>query len=103
MEEQFYIVWPTIAKLGGVASIAIVSFVCMPLSLIAIAVVSKYQQHLEVTVWLNSVVQFQFFALGALLAIYLSGKVPSLFDVSVRFTIFMGGRWCAGSQPAELV
>ncbi len=93
VEEQFYIVWPTIAKLGGVTSIAIVSFVCMPLSLIAIALVSKYQQHLEVTVWLNSIVQFQFFSLGALLAIYLSGKVPS-FSTSARVTIFMAGAVC---------
>jgi peptidoglycan/LPS O-acetylase OafA/YrhL len=95
VEEQFYIVWPTIAKLGGVASIAIVSLACIPLSLIAIAIaiVTTYQRHLEVTVWLNSVVQFQFFALGALLAICLSGKIPS-FSRSARVTIFMAGAVC---------
>jgi peptidoglycan/LPS O-acetylase OafA/YrhL len=90
VEEQFYVVWPTMAKIGGARSITIGSLVCMPLSLAAIAVATRYQQHLEVTVWLNSVVEFQFFALGALLATCLSGRVPRL-STTVRLVLFLSG------------
>jgi peptidoglycan/LPS O-acetylase OafA/YrhL len=93
VEEQFYIVWPTMAKIGGTRSIAIGSIICFPLSLAAIAIAVKYQQHLEVTVWLNSIVQFQFFALGALLAICLAGGVPRL-STRLRIVSFIAGVVC---------
>ena len=93
VEEQFYVVWPTMAKIGGTRLIAIGSWMCLPLSLIAIAVASKYQHHPEVTVWLNSVVQFQFFGLGALLAIFLSGEAPS-FSSLARIVMFASGLAC---------
>jgi peptidoglycan/LPS O-acetylase OafA/YrhL len=93
VEEQFYVVWPTMAKLAGTRAIAIGSLICFPMSLLAIATAVKYQQHLEVTVWLNSVVQFQFFALGALLAICLSGRVPRL-STRARMVSFIAGVMC---------
>jgi peptidoglycan/LPS O-acetylase OafA/YrhL len=93
VEEQFYVVWPTMAKIGGTRSIAIGSLICFPLSLFAIATAVKYQQHLEVTVWLNSIVQFQFFALGALLAICLAGGFPCL-STRVRIVSFIAGGVC---------
>jgi peptidoglycan/LPS O-acetylase OafA/YrhL len=93
VEEQFYIVWPTMAKIGGTRSIAIGSLICFPLSLIAIAIAVKYQQHLEVTIWFNSIVQFQFFAVGALLAICLAGRVPRL-SMILRIISFAAGFVC---------
>jgi peptidoglycan/LPS O-acetylase OafA/YrhL len=78
VEEQFYVLWPTLAKLGGTRVIAIGSALCIPVSIAAITYAKLYQQHLDVTIWLNSAVQFQFFGLGALLAIFLSGRLPQI-------------------------
>jgi peptidoglycan/LPS O-acetylase OafA/YrhL len=46
--------------------------------MLTIGLVSAQGIDLSVTVWVNSFVQFQFFSLGALLAYYLSGRVPRL-------------------------
>jgi peptidoglycan/LPS O-acetylase OafA/YrhL len=73
VEEQFYITWPFMIKVGGMKCIKVVSLALLPASYLTIFFGSIYQSHLDVTMWLNSLVQFQFFALGALLAIYLPG------------------------------
>ena len=103
VEEQFYVVWPTMAKIGGARLIAIGSWMCLPLSLIAIVVASKYQQHPDVTVWLNSIVQFQFFGVGALLAIFLSGEAPSLSSLARIITFALGlGFWVLASGVGHI-
>lgn len=98
VEEQFYIVWPTMAKLGGMRVITIGSLVCLPMSLLAIGLVERFQQHLEVTLWLNGLVQFQFFAWGALLAVLLSGTTPTLSTIDRTALVAAGGAcWLAAS------
>jgi peptidoglycan/LPS O-acetylase OafA/YrhL len=82
VEEQFYVTWPFLIKAGGIRCIKAVSLALLPVSFLTILVASFRQVHPDVTVWLNSVVQFQFFALGALLAIHLSGQS---LDLSPRF------------------
>lgn len=69
VEEQFYLSWPVMAKLGGMRAVATASLICIPISAIAIVLANHWQGHPSTTVWLNSVVQFQFFAWGALVAI----------------------------------
>jgi peptidoglycan/LPS O-acetylase OafA/YrhL len=93
VEEQFYIVWPTMAKIGGLRCITIGSLICIPLSVTAIATATRNGQHPDVTVWLNSIVQFQFFALGALLAICVSGGAPRL-SRRLRAMLFVSGIAC---------
>jgi peptidoglycan/LPS O-acetylase OafA/YrhL len=80
VEEQFYIVWPSLVKIASRlrTSPLAAACACIPLSLAAIVIVTRRQQHPDVTVWLNSVVQFQFLALGAILAFALQGKTPKL-------------------------
>ncbi len=90
VEEQFYITWPFLIKVGGMRGIKIASLAMLPISYLTIFFASIYQSHLDVTVWLNSVVQFQFFALGALLAIYLSGRTPDLSRGSRAAMLFTG-------------
>jgi peptidoglycan/LPS O-acetylase OafA/YrhL len=84
VEEQFYVTWPFLIKAGGMQCIKAVSLALLPVCFVTILVASFHQVHLDVTVWLNSVVQFQFFALGALLAIHLSGQS---LDLSPRFRV----------------
>jgi len=90
VEEQFYLVWPLLARYGGMRLLAKLSFAIVPLSLLTIAVVSMDTAYAYNTVWLNSFVQFQFFAWGALLALVLNGDTPKI-DPLLR-----GGLGCAG-------
>jgi peptidoglycan/LPS O-acetylase OafA/YrhL len=76
VEEQFYAIWPTIAKWTGIRGVAVLSIVLIPVSSISVLFFASRGQYLDVTLWLNSFVQFQFFGLGALLAIYFAGRVP---------------------------
>jgi peptidoglycan/LPS O-acetylase OafA/YrhL len=93
VEEQFYLVWPGIAKLGGLKGIAILSGVLILLSMLTIGEVSARKVDPSVTVWTNSFVQFQFFSLGALLAFYLSGSAPRLRRLG-RCVLLTSGSAC---------
>jgi peptidoglycan/LPS O-acetylase OafA/YrhL len=75
VEEQFYLLWPLLAKFGSMRSLPKVSIAILPLSLLIIYV-SAGSVYAYNTVWLNSFAQFQFFALGALLSLSLKGEAP---------------------------
>jgi peptidoglycan/LPS O-acetylase OafA/YrhL len=75
VEEQFYLCWPWIACLGGKRWIRIFSLVLLPTSFACIYRLSRAGAG---AVRFNSFAQFQFFALGALLALVLRGRVPNL-------------------------
>jgi peptidoglycan/LPS O-acetylase OafA/YrhL len=93
VEEQFYLTWPSIARFGGLRWVAILSGCLILISIVTIGIVTSRRVDLQVTVWVNSFVQFQFFALGALLAIYLSGGTIKLNKIS-RLAIFVVGITC---------
>ena len=82
VEEQFYIVVPFLAMLGRRALIA------FNIAVVAVSygVIIHYAQHITPGFsgqWTNSFVQFQFFAVGMLMALFLRGRVPNL-PVAVR-------------------
>jgi peptidoglycan/LPS O-acetylase OafA/YrhL len=81
VEEQFYLVWPLLARHGGVRSLVKASLAIVPLSLLTISVLSSEKAYVQNVVWLNSFTQFQFFAWGALLALVLNGGVPKIHPV----------------------
>jgi len=98
VEEQFYLAWPTLTKFGGMHGIWRFSLGLLPLSLVAVFLASTFQHYLYATVWLNSIVQFQFFALGALLAIRFSGKAPNLSPrIRIFFLLAGVGLWLTAS------
>ena len=103
VEEQFYLSWPLLAKLGGVRAVAIASVICIPVSAIAIVLANDWQGHPSSTVWLNSVVQFQFFACGALVAIVAAN---SQWAIRVFQRAFLAGfgllLWIVASSYCEL-
>lgn len=70
IEEQFYLVWAPIAKLGGRRAIVTVS----ALMLVTGAIRIWIRQSHGWTLWFDTFVEFIFFAGGALIAILLSGK-----------------------------
>lgn len=76
VEEQFYLLWPWISKIGrkGMISTCLLLF---PVAWIALFELSRMNANAN-SIWVNSFVQFQFFALGALLALGLRGRAPQL-------------------------
>jgi peptidoglycan/LPS O-acetylase OafA/YrhL len=93
VEEQFYLLWPFLAKIGGTRTIAVLSTLLIPTAVLAIATISRGGQNLSVTVWLNSLVQSQYFALGALLAIGIKRSTVSSRWV-LRFAMGFSGIVC---------
>jgi peptidoglycan/LPS O-acetylase OafA/YrhL len=90
LEEQFYLAWPWVAKIGGRTSILGLSVLLIPISWLTLFFLAHGGAHSERAIWVNSLVQFQFFALGALLALGLNGRVPKL-STRVRIGILMAG------------
>lgn len=77
VEEQFYLLWPSIVK-AGTHWLKIVSWLLIPASYFWLWILLRADTSLEPGIWSNSVVQFQFFGIGALIALYLRGTMPKL-------------------------
>ncbi len=56
---------------------------------------------LDPGIWVNSLVQFQFFALGTMTAIVLRGRVPRL-PKAVRWGFFVAGLLCLRAAQAAV-
>jgi peptidoglycan/LPS O-acetylase OafA/YrhL len=89
IEEQFYLLWPSIVK-RGTGLLLIVSSLLIPLAYFWMFVLLRAHTALEPGIWTNSVVEFQFFGLGALIALALRGKAPQI-NGAVRFAMFLAG------------
>jgi len=102
LEEQFYLVWPLLAKLGR-RTLLLCSLALLPISWLTLYHHSGYQQielgfGFDATIWCKTTVQAQFFALGAIAAIGLRGRSFHL-PASARLAAFaLGfGVWLAAS------
>lgn len=82
VEELFYFVWPTIIKLGGVRSLIGVSILCVFISLAA--TMSPLDD------WSNPLVQFLFFATGALFAFW-ARRTAFTLPLGFRAILFGSG------------
>jgi peptidoglycan/LPS O-acetylase OafA/YrhL len=95
VEEQFYVLVPTIAKLGGKRAIWVTSIFFLVQSQVALLYLGIHHVKADPSIWTNSFVQFQFFAGGSILALVLRDRVPS-WSIPLRFLLFaLGfGLWC---------
>jgi peptidoglycan/LPS O-acetylase OafA/YrhL len=80
IEEQFYLIWPMLAKLGGTYAIRLASLVVIVVSFLTLITFASTGGSL----WYNPFVEFLFFAVGALLSIGLHGRT---------WNVHMGSRW----------
>jgi peptidoglycan/LPS O-acetylase OafA/YrhL len=78
VEEQFYLLIPTIMKYGGRRAIWATSAFFLVASYGVLAWMGQHNTSVNVKVWANSLVQFQFFAAGCMLALGLRTRVPKL-------------------------
>jgi peptidoglycan/LPS O-acetylase OafA/YrhL len=87
IEEQFYLTWPWIAKAAGRTAILVVSILLLPFSWIATYLLARSALAASHSIWFSSLVQFQFFALGALAALLLKGRAPR-WEMASRLLLF---------------
>lgn len=101
LEEQFYLLWPWLVKyLSGGGLLAIASLV-LGAAYVTLAWMLGQKRTLDPAIWVNSLVQFQFFALGTMLAIGLRGRVPHL-GKTVRWGLFVAGLLCLRAAQAAV-
>lgn len=93
VEEQFYIAIPLLAKYGGRRVLGIVSVVLLGISYGTTVHYARLVYSGESGQWVNSWFQFQFFAAGALLAMWLHGRVPR-WPGGLRMLAFALGTVC---------
>ena len=77
VEEQFYLAVPAIVRLGGRRGIITIGIVAISFAYIVLLRLGFHGAPSRV-IWVNSFVQFQFFAAGGLLALWLHGRTVIL-------------------------
>jgi len=99
VEEQFYLLIPTIMKYGGKRAIWALSTFFFVVSYGVLAWLGQHNASVNIKVWTNSLVQFQFFAAGCMLAIGLRTRVPKL-KIYWRVATVIGGvaLWMAATH-----
>jgi peptidoglycan/LPS O-acetylase OafA/YrhL len=90
VEEQFYLIWPLLARCGGMRLLAKAAFMIVPISFVAIMIGSADKTYAYNAVWLSSFTQFQFFAWGGLLSLVLGGRIPKM-NAGSRAALGLGG------------
>ena len=90
IEEQFYILWPSARKYLHRSGSIFFSVVMFVIAYLAIALLCRAGSRDATAIWVNSLVQFQFFSTGALLALALRGRAPK-FHPLVRVILFLAG------------
>jgi peptidoglycan/LPS O-acetylase OafA/YrhL len=101
LEEQFYLAWPCIVKYLSPGSLLGISTVLMTTAYLTLARLLHQGTTLDPGIWVNSLVQFQFFALGTMTAIVLRGHVPRL-STPVRWGLLAAGLLCMRAAQAAV-
>jgi peptidoglycan/LPS O-acetylase OafA/YrhL len=101
LEEQFYLLWPCIVKYLSPGSLLGISTMLMTAAYLTLARLLHQGQTLDPGIWVNSLVQFQFFALGTITAIVLRGRVPNL-SKPLRWGLFVAGLLCLRAAHAAV-
>ena len=98
VEEQFYIAIPLIALFGRRLGVKTVSLLLIAVSYGLVVLYAMHPANGFSSQWTNSFVQFQFFAAGTLLSIYLKGRVPQWHPALRLIGVLSGlGFWLVAS------
>jgi peptidoglycan/LPS O-acetylase OafA/YrhL len=90
VEEQFYLVWPSVVRMTSRRALWIVLGATWASSQIALAVFCARHWAISPVLWANTLTHAQYFADGAMISLWLRGKVPEL-PGSRRLTMFGAG------------
>jgi peptidoglycan/LPS O-acetylase OafA/YrhL len=89
IEEQFYILWPGLARIGTLF-LKRAAWIIVAIAALSAVLLGLYAASPRTTVWTSSLVHFQFFALGALLAIHFSKGLPA-YSTATRALFAVAG------------
>jgi peptidoglycan/LPS O-acetylase OafA/YrhL len=89
IEEQFYILWPGLAR-GGLRLLRNAARAIVAIAIAAIVFLRLHAVDPVQAVWTSSLTHFQFFALGALLALRFKHRLPT-FSTLNRFALASAG------------
>ncbi len=78
IEEQFYLIMPQVAKRFGKSAIVCLSLLTFVAAYVVLWWLGVHHVPADPSVWTNSLVQFQFFGAGCILATILKGAVPTI-------------------------
>ena len=101
LEEQFYLAWPFLVKYLSPAGLVGIASLLLGGSYLTLAVLLDHGKDLDPGVFVNSLVQFQFFALGAITAIVLRGRVPKM-SKGLRWAMLVVGLACLRAAQAAV-
>lgn len=90
IEEQFYILWPSVRKYLKRRGSLILSSLMFIAAYGSLYVLCRHNVDANTGIWVNSFVQFQFFSVGALLALALKRATPTLHPLA-RIVLFCAG------------
>ena len=80
VEEQWYLLWPVLQR--GLSTRKLLVICCVIVLCAQVTLIGLIHRAdpatLHVTAWVNSAVQFQYFAFGAASALLLNGRIPQL-------------------------
>jgi peptidoglycan/LPS O-acetylase OafA/YrhL len=76
VEEQFYVLFPAMAKFGGRRLLYLLCPMAVVMSFVTVYWLKLQNVGWYYGIWTNSLAQFQFFAFGALAALLLRGRIP---------------------------
>jgi peptidoglycan/LPS O-acetylase OafA/YrhL len=93
LEEQFYLAWPLLVKYLSPAALFGVASLLMSASYLTLAILLDHGRNLDPAIFVNSLVQFQFFALGSMTALVLRGRIPKV-GKSLRWAMLAAGLLC---------
>jgi peptidoglycan/LPS O-acetylase OafA/YrhL len=101
LEEQFYLLWPCLVKYLSSQALLSISALLMTVAYLTLFILLREGQPLDPVIWVNSLVQFQFFALGTMTALLLRGRVPNL-PKAMRCGLFIAGLLCLRAAQAAV-
>ncbi len=101
LEEQFYLLWPCLVKYLNPGGLLGIASLLMGAAYLALYLLLRQGASLDPGIWVNSLVQFQFFALGTITAIVLRGRVPNI-SKALRWVFFAAGLLCLRAAQAAV-
>jgi len=93
VEEQFYLVIPLLASVGGRKALAIASWALLVVAYVTVLLYGMHRSPGDHGEWTNSFVHFQFFSAGTLIALILRGRLINL-SLPIRALGILAGIAC---------
>lgn len=99
VEEQFYLLWPILNRQLPRKALAIAAIALMPVGSAAVLTLAFLKATPAIGIWTSSFVQVQTFALGALTALALHGRIPRI-PLHFRAALAIAGAllWAAAAR-----